>query len=503
MSVPALIRGTRWHGGPPHAAGDRRPGVSTARRRRQHTDVDTLDSPPDPRRIDRWRCRRRSNRSRARCPITIVALDGELDATSYERVIDDGPRRSTTPAVADLLIDLTDLAFISSSGLVAMHSSLRLMRGEAPPEPESRAGRRFARDRRMRSISDAESSRTSDCAARRTRIQKVLDRTGLGGLDPVVPGSRDGASRRSDGPATGATRMETQRRRSIRLRLERILAPWAADPERAGRRPSSDPAGATIAGRAVESDDEASRGGAIREAMIVVDGSLVAASRRDRRSRSRHQASGRAIDALAVAIGELVAETRARTAAERALRAQWRRPTAATALGIDAGRAGQGAAAAAQHRLARRRPTLAGYDLASHYAAAGEIGGDFFELFRLRRRGHPLGIVIADVTGKGLDAALLMAFSRPVMHSALNAIARTGRCPRADESRARRRASRHALHHRCLRAAASPGQAACASPARARAAAAGPGRRQADHGGRRAGGADRRVREDRRRTKPS
>ena len=66
-------------------------------------------------------------------------------------------------------------------------------------------------------------------------------------------------------------------------------------------------------------------------------------------------------------------------------------------------------------------PDVPGYDLASHYAAAREIGGDFFELFRLPKRGRPLGIVIADVTGKGLDAAILMAFSRPVMHSALNA----------------------------------------------------------------------------------
>ncbi len=82
----------------------------------------------------------------------------------------------------------------------------------------------------------------------------------------------------------------------------------------------------------------------------------------------------------------------------------------------------------AQARLQQRllvsllAPDVPGYDLASHYEAAREIGGDFFELFRLpRRRGHPLGIVIADVTGKGIAAALLMAFARPVMHTALGA----------------------------------------------------------------------------------
>jgi phosphoserine phosphatase RsbU/P len=66
-------------------------------------------------------------------------------------------------------------------------------------------------------------------------------------------------------------------------------------------------------------------------------------------------------------------------------------------------------------------PDVDGYDLASHYEPAREIGGDFFELFRLRRRGHPLGVVIADVAGKGIAAALLMAFARPVIHTALTA----------------------------------------------------------------------------------
>ncbi|HEV8282090.1 MAG TPA: PP2C family protein-serine/threonine phosphatase [Candidatus Limnocylindrales bacterium] len=66
-------------------------------------------------------------------------------------------------------------------------------------------------------------------------------------------------------------------------------------------------------------------------------------------------------------------------------------------------------------------PDVDGYDLASHYEPAREVGGDFFELFRLRRRGHPLGVVIADVAGKGIAAALLMAFARPVIHAALDA----------------------------------------------------------------------------------
>ena len=65
-------------------------------------------------------------------------------------------------------------------------------------------------------------------------------------------------------------------------------------------------------------------------------------------------------------------------------------------------------------------PDVPGFDVASYYEAAREVGGDFFDLFRLRRRGRPLSVVIADVTGKGIAAALLMAFSRPLLHAAID-----------------------------------------------------------------------------------
>jgi serine phosphatase RsbU (regulator of sigma subunit) len=71
-------------------------------------------------------------------------------------------------------------------------------------------------------------------------------------------------------------------------------------------------------------------------------------------------------------------------------------------------------------------PETPGYDIASHYEAAREVGGDFFDLFRLRRRGRPLSVVIADVTGKGIAAALLMAFSRPLLHAAIDQTAGPG-----------------------------------------------------------------------------
>ncbi len=69
-------------------------------------------------------------------PSTVVLkLDGELDASNYLDVID-YVRRLYQDGARALIIDLTDLSFLSSSGLVALHSAALIMRGEEPPSPD-------------------------------------------------------------------------------------------------------------------------------------------------------------------------------------------------------------------------------------------------------------------------------------------------------------------------------------------------------------------------------
>ncbi|HLX34892.1 MAG TPA: PP2C family protein-serine/threonine phosphatase [Candidatus Limnocylindrales bacterium] len=67
---------------------------------------------------------------------------------------------------------------------------------------------------------------------------------------------------------------------------------------------------------------------------------------------------------------------------------------------------------------------LGEFDLAWDYEPAREIGGDFLDAFTiLEPDGRPsrrLGLVIADVTGKGISAALLMAFVRPIVRTAMD-----------------------------------------------------------------------------------
>ena len=63
-------------------------------------------------------------------------------------------------------------------------------------------------------------------------------------------------------------------------------------------------------------------------------------------------------------------------------------------------------------------PALAGVEVATAYRAAREVGGDFYDTYELPARPGMLGIAVADVTGKGVTAALMMAFSRAVLRSA-------------------------------------------------------------------------------------
>ena len=60
-------------------------------------------------------------------------------------------------------------------------------------------------------------------------------------------------------------------------------------------------------------------------------------------------------------------------------------------------------------------PIVAGYDIAGFNLPASDIGGDYFDYFLLPDR--RLGLVIADVSGKGVPAALLMATFRAALRS--------------------------------------------------------------------------------------
>ena len=68
-----------------------------------------------------------------------------------------------------------------------------------------------------------------------------------------------------------------------------------------------------------------------------------------------------------------------------------------------------------QSFLPRSRPEIPGYELGVFYQAARQVGGDFYDFISLHD--EKWGFVIADVAGKGVPAALVMALSRSMMRA--------------------------------------------------------------------------------------
>jgi phosphoserine phosphatase RsbU/P len=67
--------------------------------------------------------------------------------------------------------------------------------------------------------------------------------------------------------------------------------------------------------------------------------------------------------------------------------------------------------------LPPRDPALAGFDISAYNFSTEEVSGDYYDFVKIYE--DHLGLVIADVSGKGVPAALLMAFLRASLRSAI------------------------------------------------------------------------------------
>jgi sigma-B regulation protein RsbU (phosphoserine phosphatase) len=74
--------------------------------------------------------------------------------------------------------------------------------------------------------------------------------------------------------------------------------------------------------------------------------------------------------------------------------------------------------------LPERVPELPHTELASHCLSAKEVGGDYYDFIPLA--GGRLGIVIADVSGKGIPAGLVMTMTRSLVRMAAHVHERVG-----------------------------------------------------------------------------
>jgi phosphoserine phosphatase RsbU/P len=79
-----------------------------------------------------------------------------------------------------------------------------------------------------------------------------------------------------------------------------------------------------------------------------------------------------------------------------------------------------------ENMLPRTLPNLAGFDFSARMVPARVVSGDFYDFIPLDE--WRVGIVIADVCGKSLPAALLMALTRSLLRAWPCAAARRPRC---------------------------------------------------------------------------
>ena len=68
-------------------------------------------------------------------PVTVIKLDGQLDGQNFQELISKAQELYSTGA-RDFLLDLSDLTYVSSAGLVALHSVALMARGEQLPDME-------------------------------------------------------------------------------------------------------------------------------------------------------------------------------------------------------------------------------------------------------------------------------------------------------------------------------------------------------------------------------
>jgi anti-anti-sigma factor len=69
------------------------------------------------------------SQEKGKVPVSVVHLKGDLDASSYLQLVDTAQKLYNT-GVRHMLLDMSELAFISSAGLASLHIVTKMFRGE-------------------------------------------------------------------------------------------------------------------------------------------------------------------------------------------------------------------------------------------------------------------------------------------------------------------------------------------------------------------------------------
>jgi anti-anti-sigma regulatory factor len=116
----------------------------------------------------------------ANVPVTILRLSGDLDGSNYRDVIAKAQELHGSGA-RHLIIDLTNVPFMSSAGIVALHNAALLFGGKEAPDVENGW-------RALKAVSSAEEAGMQaqvKLLNPEPRVTKALDQTGLLSFFPV------------------------------------------------------------------------------------------------------------------------------------------------------------------------------------------------------------------------------------------------------------------------------------------------------------------------------
>ncbi len=122
------------------------------------------------------------DQSEGRVPVTIMRLEGELDGSNYESLIAQ-TQALYVAGMRDLLLDLENLTFVSSAGLVGLHRMALIMRGETLEDAEEGWGAFHAVSRDVQTASGPETH--YKLLKPQPLVRKVLDTSGFSNIMSV------------------------------------------------------------------------------------------------------------------------------------------------------------------------------------------------------------------------------------------------------------------------------------------------------------------------------
>jgi anti-anti-sigma regulatory factor len=105
-------------------------------------------------------------------PVAVMRLEGELDQSNYLDVVNRA-RELAAAGTRNVLLDLSALSYMGSSGIFALRSIAIVLSGEEPPDPEAGWGAVHELEGRP-----ADTSRVKILSPQPS-VDRVLERTGM------------------------------------------------------------------------------------------------------------------------------------------------------------------------------------------------------------------------------------------------------------------------------------------------------------------------------------